>query len=117
MSPWIYPGDSGLLWIEGKQDCPVSDQRRKGQGPDLACLLTYTRLNDYGRRGFALRDGQEPAQPHPTVVGQSAAAVGGTDIHLGDPETERGSRNRRDSEGTTKPRFTEATGGVLKKPC
>lgn len=32
MSPWIHPGDSGLLWLEGKQDCPCvgSEEERTG---------------------------------------------------------------------------------------
>jgi hypothetical protein len=101
--PWIHPGDSGLFWLEGKQDCfsVRSEEERAGS-------LTCTRLNDYGRKGFALRDGQEPVQPHPAVVGQSVVAEAGTDIHPGDPETERGSRNRRDvrvlpNQGSQKP--------------
>lgn len=71
----------------GKARLPCIRPEEERAGPGLECLLTYTRLNDCGGRGFALRDGQEPAQPHPANAGQSAAAEGGTDTHPGDPET------------------------------
>lgn len=117
MSPWIHPGDCGLLWLEGKQDCPCVGSEEERTGPGLECLLTCTRLNDYERRGFALRDGQEPRRPHPAVVEQSAVAEGGTGIHPGDPERERSSRRKRDSEGATKPGSRKPQGlEVLKKP-
>lgn len=89
MSPWIHPRDSGSLWLMGKQDCPCVRSQEERAGPGSECFLTCTRLNDYGRRGFALRADQEQVQPRPAVVGQSAAAEGGTDIHPGDPETQR----------------------------
>lgn len=93
-----HPGDSGLLWLEGKQDGFLCKTRGGKGRAGLECLLTYTRLNDCGGREFALRDGQEPVQPHPANVGQSAVAEGGTDTRPGDPETKRGSR--RDSGNT-----------------
>lgn len=56
----------------------------------MGTQLTCIGLSDCGGRGFALRDGQAPAQQRPVNAGQSAAAEGGTDTHPGDPKTKAG---------------------------
>lgn len=41
MSPWIHPGDCGLLWLEGKQDCPCvgSEEERTGARSEVFTYL------------------------------------------------------------------------------